>query len=66
MWRTWIVLVKFLVFHEHDSDCKIQKEEWAYDNARDEIKGDKVVVEGILVDVHDVGPALHCYALEDC
>ena len=54
-----------LELHKHNSDCQVEQEERADDDAQDEIDLDEPRSVDILENVHDLGPTFHCDALEN-
>ena len=65
MLRLRLILVKLLVFHEHDCYRQVQEEERADDDAGCKVEVDEPPKIRILIDVHNLCPALHGDALEN-
>ena len=61
-----ILLLKFVIGHQHDCNGQIEQEEGADNDTSHEVKDDKERHCHIPEHVHDGRPALHRDALEDC
>ena len=61
-----ILLLKFVIGHQHYCNGQIEQEEGADNDTSHEVKDDKERHCHIPEHVHDGSPALHRDALEDC
>ena len=60
-----LILIQLLILHEHDCNGQIEQEERADHDTKHEVNLHEPGRVGVLVNVHDLGPALHGDALED-
>jgi hypothetical protein len=61
-----LLLVNLSIFHKHRSNGKVENKKATNPNHRDEIEMDEAWRVDVCVQVHDLGPAIHGRADEDC